>query len=100
MVAGLSGVNLSLPNEMYGRKLNKQRSQLVFKGSTIRPFWQPRKDFLDVGGFGHALGNDVTKLADECLPGARSQTCPAADYATGATKEHDVSESGMKKNHA
>eukprot|EP00930_Biecheleria_cincta_P047860 TRINITY_DN33255_c0_g1_i1.p1 TRINITY_DN33255_c0_g1~~TRINITY_DN33255_c0_g1_i1.p1 ORF type:complete len:309 (-),score=60.60 TRINITY_DN33255_c0_g1_i1:80-952(-) len=49
-----------------------------------------QKDFLAEGGFGHALGNDVSKLSAECLPGAATLLAAARDAGLAAivhTKE-------------
>mmetsp|Transcript_4555 Transcript_4555/g.10666 ORF Transcript_4555/g.10666 Transcript_4555/m.10666 type:complete len:277 (+) Transcript_4555:20-850(+) len=48
-----------------------------------------QKDFMAEGGFGHALGNDVTKLSRECLPGAKIllQACRELGFPVIHTKE-------------
>jgi len=55
-------------------------------GSTAVVCIDFQKDFLAEGGFGHALGNDVTKLSAECLPGAA--TLLAAARAAGLAVVH------------
>lgn len=49
-----------------------------------------QKDFLEEGGFGHALGNDVTRLAADCLPGASSLLRAARGQPEG--ESHDGAE--------